>query len=87
MEVGSATKLQCQRIGCNAMFTDDDNPDGSCQFHASVRLFVFRSLDLTFFQIVDFDIAFSLDHMMICNLFFIYLFITLHTVLALTTLL
>ncbi|RID40707.1 hypothetical protein BRARA_J00736 [Brassica rapa] len=35
MEVGSATKLQCQRIGCNAMFTDDDNPDGSCQFHAS----------------------------------------------------
>ncbi|KAL1222201.1 Cysteine and histidine-rich domain-containing protein RAR1 [Cardamine amara subsp. amara] len=30
-----ATKLQCQRIGCNAMFTDDDNPEGSCQFHAS----------------------------------------------------
>ncbi|CAH8279289.1 unnamed protein product [Arabidopsis lyrata] len=39
MEVGSATKkLQCQRIGCNAMFSDDDNPQGSCQFHASVRL-------------------------------------------------
>ncbi|KAL0734401.1 hypothetical protein Bca4012_010611 [Brassica carinata] len=35
MEVGSATKLRCQRIGCNAMFTDDDNPEGSCQFHAS----------------------------------------------------
>ncbi|KAG7533843.1 hypothetical protein ISN45_Aa08g014410, partial [Arabidopsis thaliana x Arabidopsis arenosa] len=36
---GSATKkLQCQRIGCNAMFSDDDNPQGSCQFHASVRL-------------------------------------------------
>ncbi|KAF8052638.1 hypothetical protein N665_1526s0003 [Sinapis alba] len=35
MEVGSTTKLQCQRIGCNAMFTGDDNPDGSCQFHAS----------------------------------------------------
>ncbi|RID74413.1 hypothetical protein BRARA_B01513 [Brassica rapa] len=35
MEVRSATKLQCQRIGCNAMFTDDDNPDGSCRFHAS----------------------------------------------------
>lgn len=37
MEVRSAAKLQCQRIGCNAMFTEDDNPDGSCQFHASVR--------------------------------------------------
>nr|BAB11239.1 RAR1 [Arabidopsis thaliana] len=40
MEVGSATKkLQCQRIGCNAMFTDDDNPQGSCQFHASQPFF------------------------------------------------
>ncbi|OAO96371.1 hypothetical protein AXX17_AT5G50540 [Arabidopsis thaliana] len=45
MEVGSATKkLQCQRIGCNAMFTDDDNPQGSCQFHASVRLLLSPSL-------------------------------------------
>ncbi|KAL0730889.1 hypothetical protein Bca4012_026983 [Brassica carinata] len=38
MEVRSAAKLQCQRIGCNAMFTEDDNPDGSCQFHASMMI-------------------------------------------------
>ena len=34
-----AVKLQCQRIGCNALFTEDDNPHGSCQYHESVRLF------------------------------------------------
>ncbi|KAF7813296.1 cysteine and histidine-rich domain-containing protein RAR1 [Senna tora] len=28
-------KLLCQRIGCNATFTDDHNPDGSCQYHES----------------------------------------------------
>ncbi|KAK6936368.1 CHORD domain [Dillenia turbinata] len=33
MEAGA--KLRCQRIGCNAMFTEDDNPDGSCTFHDS----------------------------------------------------
>ncbi|GAB4858713.1 Putative methionine--tRNA ligase, cytoplasmic protein rar1 [Ancistrocladus abbreviatus] len=26
-------KLRCQRIGCNAFFTEDDNPEGSCQYH------------------------------------------------------
>ncbi|MFQ6632184.1 hypothetical protein Gotur_009779 [Gossypium turneri] len=30
-----AVKLRCQRIGCNATFTEDDNPEGSCSFHAS----------------------------------------------------
>ncbi|KAA3456179.1 cysteine and histidine-rich domain-containing protein RAR1 isoform X1 [Gossypium australe] len=30
-----AVKLRCQRIGCNATFTEDDNPEGSCTFHAS----------------------------------------------------
>ncbi|CAN8244616.1 unnamed protein product [Cochlearia groenlandica] len=37
MEVrrSATTKLRCERIGCNAVFTDDDNPDGSCHFHAS----------------------------------------------------
>ncbi|KAM7491708.1 hypothetical protein LguiA_034629 [Lonicera macranthoides] len=28
-------KVRCQRIGCNAMFTDDDNPEGSCTYHDS----------------------------------------------------
>ncbi|XBI57871.1 hypothetical protein VPH35_039186 [Triticum aestivum] len=27
--------MRCQRIGCDAMFTDDDNPDGSCHYHPS----------------------------------------------------
>ncbi|KAK3022187.1 hypothetical protein RJ639_047009 [Escallonia herrerae] len=28
-------KLQCQRIGCNATFTEDDNAEGSCTYHES----------------------------------------------------
>ncbi|KAK9143658.1 hypothetical protein Syun_013058 [Stephania yunnanensis] len=28
-------KLRCQRIGCNAFFTDEDNPDDSCTYHDS----------------------------------------------------
>ncbi|CAL5209607.1 unnamed protein product [Lathyrus oleraceus] len=28
-------KVRCQRIGCNATFTDDDNLDDSCQYHES----------------------------------------------------
>ncbi|KAJ4831869.1 putative methionine--tRNA ligase, cytoplasmic protein rar1 [Turnera subulata] len=32
MEVG---RLRCQRIGCNATFTEDDNPEGSCVYHSS----------------------------------------------------
>ncbi|CAM8987657.1 unnamed protein product [Rhodiola kirilowii] len=28
-------KLRCQRIGCNATFTEDQNPEGSCRYHAS----------------------------------------------------
>ncbi|XP_074291463.1 cysteine and histidine-rich domain-containing protein RAR1 isoform X1 [Silene latifolia] len=27
--------LRCQRIGCDATFTLDDNPEGSCRFHDS----------------------------------------------------
>ncbi|XVF12385.1 hypothetical protein REPUB_Repub08aG0113100 [Reevesia pubescens] len=30
-----AVKLRCQRIGCNATFTEDDNPEGSCTYHES----------------------------------------------------
>ncbi|OMO97999.1 hypothetical protein COLO4_14197 [Corchorus olitorius] len=32
-------KLLCQRIGCNATFTDDDNPEGSCTYHDSGPIF------------------------------------------------
>ncbi|KAJ8633899.1 hypothetical protein MRB53_027235 [Persea americana] len=28
-------KVRCQRIGCDAMFSEDDNPEGSCTYHAS----------------------------------------------------
>ncbi|PKA64312.1 Cysteine and histidine-rich domain-containing protein RAR1 [Apostasia shenzhenica] len=30
-----AGMVRCQRIGCDAMFSEDDNADGSCRFHAS----------------------------------------------------
>lgn len=33
---GAAAPVRCQRIGCDAVFTDDDNPEGSCQYHPSV---------------------------------------------------
>ncbi|KAL8557027.1 hypothetical protein ACS0TY_004485 [Phlomoides rotata] len=26
-------KVRCQRIGCDAMFSEDDNPEGSCTYH------------------------------------------------------
>ncbi|KAL3521465.1 hypothetical protein ACH5RR_019614 [Cinchona calisaya] len=26
-------KLRCQRIGCDAVFTEDDNPEDSCTYH------------------------------------------------------
>ncbi|KAJ4950083.1 hypothetical protein NE237_026915 [Protea cynaroides] len=29
----NGVKLRCQRIGCDAMFTEDDNPEGSCTYH------------------------------------------------------
>lgn len=29
--------VRCQRIGCDAMFTEQDNADGSCRYHDSVR--------------------------------------------------
>lgn len=32
-------RVRCQRIGCDAMFSPDDNPDGSCQYHDSVSSF------------------------------------------------
>ncbi|GAB2294074.1 Putative methionine--tRNA ligase, cytoplasmic protein rar1 [Dionaea muscipula] len=34
-----AKKLRCQRIGCDATFTEDDNPEGSCTYHDSGPIF------------------------------------------------
>ncbi|XP_021730203.1 cysteine and histidine-rich domain-containing protein RAR1-like [Chenopodium quinoa] len=34
-----AVHLRCQRIGCNATFTLDHNPEGSCVFHDSGPIF------------------------------------------------
>lgn len=36
---GSAAPVRCQRIGCDAVFTDDDNREGSCQYHPSAPMF------------------------------------------------
>ncbi|TVU29859.1 hypothetical protein EJB05_21447, partial [Eragrostis curvula] len=33
---GTAAPVRCQRIGCDATFTEDNNPEGSCQYHPSV---------------------------------------------------
>ncbi|TVU29863.1 hypothetical protein EJB05_21451, partial [Eragrostis curvula] len=32
---GTAAPVRCQRIGCDATFTEDNNPEGSCQYHPS----------------------------------------------------
>ncbi|KAL4357837.1 hypothetical protein AHAS_Ahas09G0226600 [Arachis hypogaea] len=34
-------KVRCQRIGCDAIFSDDDNPDGSCRYHDSLFFMIF----------------------------------------------
>ncbi|KAM1500406.1 hypothetical protein PS1_023383 [Malus domestica] len=39
MEGQQVALFQCQRIGCNAMFSEDDNPKGSCQYHDSGPIF------------------------------------------------
>ncbi|KAF4401837.1 hypothetical protein G4B88_013124 [Cannabis sativa] len=36
MEEGKGpVRVRCQRIGCDATFSEDDNPEGSCQYHDS----------------------------------------------------
>ncbi|KAF2945149.1 hypothetical protein DAI22_02g196300 [Oryza sativa Japonica Group] len=35
----ASAPARCQRIGCDATFTDDNNPDGSCQYHPSGPMF------------------------------------------------
>ncbi|KAM5557164.1 cysteine and histidine-rich domain-containing protein RAR1 [Rosa sericea] len=39
MEGQPAALLKCQRIGCNATFSDDNNPEGSCQYHDAGPIF------------------------------------------------
>ncbi|KAL6899825.1 hypothetical protein ACP4OV_006483 [Aristida adscensionis] len=51
---GAAAPVRCQRIGCDAMFTDDNNPEGSCRYHPSgVTPWIF--LSNVFFQPVFHD--------------------------------
>lgn len=48
-------EVRCQRIGCDATFSEDNNPEGSCQYHDSVialfffSLILFRTLSLSLF--------------------------------------
>ncbi|KAG9454380.1 hypothetical protein H6P81_007284 [Aristolochia fimbriata] len=35
----NGTKFRCQRIGCEAMFTEDDNPEDSCRYHDAGPIF------------------------------------------------
>lgn len=39
MEQQGVAKVLCQRIGCNATFSEDENPEGSCQYHDSGPIF------------------------------------------------
>lgn len=34
-----AAKVRCQRMGCDVMFSPDDNPDDSCRYHDSGPFF------------------------------------------------
>ncbi|KAL2630542.1 hypothetical protein R1flu_015228 [Riccia fluitans] len=36
--MATVTRQRCQRIGCNAMFTPDDNPEDSCRYHPGIIL-------------------------------------------------
>lgn len=35
----ASVKVRCQRIGCDAFFSHDDNPDDSCRYHDSGPFF------------------------------------------------
>ncbi|OEL12797.1 Cysteine and histidine-rich domain-containing protein RAR1 [Dichanthelium oligosanthes] len=51
----SAAPARCQRMGCDAMFTDDNNPEGCCQYHPSevtCRLFL-RALAICYSSMGD----------------------------------
>lgn len=47
-----AAKVRCQRMGCDVMFSPDDNPDDSCQYHDSVSSFRSNSLCLCHGKII-----------------------------------
>ncbi|KAK4403545.1 Cysteine and histidine-rich domain-containing protein RAR1 [Sesamum angolense] len=40
-------KVRCQRIGCDAMFSEDDNPDGSCTYHDAANLPMSKTNNIT----------------------------------------
>lgn len=35
----AAVSIRCQRIGCEATFTENDNPEGSCRYHDGAPIF------------------------------------------------
>jgi hypothetical protein len=46
---------KCQRIGCDALFTPDNNPEGSCHYHSGVwfsTLSVYLCLCLLFLLVI-----------------------------------
>jgi disease resistance protein len=55
MDQTEVPKLRCQRIGCDATFTEDNNPDGSCTYHDSVfQLFLIINFCFLFLQLIQF---------------------------------
>lgn len=39
MSTSEVQQQRCQRIGCSALFSPDDNPEGSCHYHPGPPLF------------------------------------------------
>lgn len=60
---GEVVKLRCQRIGCDATFTPDNNPEGSCVFHDSVNFNLHRLASI----FVYYYTAFSSYISCLCN--------------------
>ncbi|KAG5558452.1 hypothetical protein RHGRI_008403 [Rhododendron griersonianum] len=46
-------RVRCQRIGCDAMFTEDDNPEDSCAYHESDVEMVLTMFSLILLRVVE----------------------------------
>ncbi len=54
-EMAKEEGTKCQRIGCDALFTPDNNPEGSCHYHSGVwfsTLSVYLCLCLLFLLVI-----------------------------------
>lgn len=54
-EMAKEEGTRCQRIGCDALFTPDNNPEGSCHYHSGVwfcTLSVYLCLCLLFLLVI-----------------------------------